>query len=72
MLHPLPAPLHAVSVQPRVLDAVLSEVPPTAVTWGDDAGNWTKKPESPELAVIAMPVWLYADSLPVVPVSSPP
>ncbi len=29
---PLPAPLHAVSVQPRALDAVLSEVPPTAVT----------------------------------------
>src|SRR5204863_1770406 len=41
VLQPLPAPLHTVSVQPRVLLAVLSDVPPTAVTCGDDAGNST-------------------------------
>src|SRR5689334_21795574 len=41
VLQPLPAPLHTVSVQPRVLAAALSEVPPTAVTCGDDAGYST-------------------------------
>src|SRR5262245_3889280 len=58
VLQPLPAPAHAVSLQPRALAAVLSEVPPTAVTCGDDAGNETPKPESPELAVIATPAWV--------------
>ena len=32
-LHPLPAPLHAVSVQPRELLAFVRLVPPTAVTY---------------------------------------
>src|SRR4051794_5269913 len=37
--HPLPAPLHAVSVQPRAfVDVGLSEVPPTAMTLGSEAG----------------------------------
>src|SRR3954471_2870110 len=38
---PLPAPLHAVSVQPRVLVALLSEVPPTATTVPNEAGDST-------------------------------
>src|ERR1041384_4254463 len=67
VLQPLPAPLHAVSVQPRLLAAVRSDVPPTAMTWGDDAGNSTPKPESPELAVTATPAWLYAASEAAVP-----
>ena len=36
-----PAPLQALSAQPRVVDARLSDVPPTAVTYGDEAGYWT-------------------------------
>src|SRR5262249_16665638 len=55
VLHPLPAPLHAVSVKPRVLLARTRLVPPTAVTCGDDAGNSTPNPLSPELAVTAIP-----------------
>src|SRR5262245_38586239 len=35
---PLPAPLHTVSLQPRLLEAVVSVVPPTAVTNFDEAG----------------------------------
>ncbi|WP_378208213.1 hypothetical protein [Amycolatopsis plumensis] len=35
---PLPAPLHAVSVQPRVPPPWVSEVPPTAVTYCEEAG----------------------------------
>ncbi|WP_206784850.1 hypothetical protein [Amycolatopsis sp. MtRt-6] len=35
---PLPAPLQAVSVQPRVPPPWVSDVPPTAVTYCDDAG----------------------------------
>ena len=35
---PLPAPFHAVSAQPRPLPVRVSEVPPTAVTYFDDAG----------------------------------
>ena len=31
-LQPLPAPLHALSVQPRRAAAAVSDVPPTAVT----------------------------------------
>src|SRR6266487_659142 len=55
---PLPAPLHTVSLQPRLFDAVRRLVPPTAVTKRDAAGNSTPKPESPELAVTATPGWL--------------
>src|SRR6185437_5459273 len=55
VLHPLPAPLHAVSLQPRALLLRTRLVPPTAVTCGDDAGNSTPKPPSPELAVTAIP-----------------
>src|ERR1700737_2398241 len=60
MLQPEPVCAHAVSVQPRAV-AVLraSVVPPTDVTYGDEAGNCTA-PESPALAVIAMPGWLNA------------
>src|SRR5450759_1620017 len=36
--HPEPAPDQTVSVQPRVLPALLRLVPPTAVTYEDDAG----------------------------------
>ena len=35
---PLPAPLHTLSSQPRALLEWLSEVPPTAVTYCDEAG----------------------------------
>src|SRR5215831_12478742 len=38
---PLPAPDHAVSVKPRELLARRNDVPPTAVTKCDEAGNWT-------------------------------
>ena len=55
---PEPAPLHALSLQPREPDALRSEVPPTAVTKCDEAGYSTPKPPSPELTVIAMPGWL--------------
>src|SRR6516164_2497550 len=55
--HPEPAPLHAVSVQPRLLLAVVSDVPPTAVTNCDAAGYSTPNPLSPELAVTATPGW---------------
>src|SRR6266496_878711 len=55
---PLPAPDQAVSVQPRALVERVSVVPPTAVTCGEEAGNSTPKPESPELTVIACPGWL--------------
>ncbi|MFL5290769.1 MAG: hypothetical protein ACJ78W_09105 [Myxococcales bacterium] len=34
-----------------------SEVPPTAVTNCEAAGNSTPKPLSPELTVMAMPGW---------------
>ncbi len=37
-LQPDPAPLHTVSDQPRALLARESDVPPTAVTYCDDAG----------------------------------
>ena len=42
---PLPAPDHADSVQPRVVPAAFrSEVPPTATTNCEDAGNSTPNP----------------------------
>src|SRR6185436_2580613 len=50
-LHPLPAPLHTNSDQPREFVSVNSDVPPTATTCGDEAGNCTPNPLSPELAV---------------------
>src|SRR6478752_7606078 len=37
--HPEPAPLHAVSVQPRAFEVLVKDVPPTAVTYLEDAGN---------------------------------
>src|SRR6266545_7680403 len=55
---PLPAPLHAVSVHPRPPPERTSEVPPTAVTYCDDAGKERPKPSSPELAVMTTPGWL--------------
>src|SRR4051794_39265725 len=58
-LQPLPAPDHAASVQPRAVAASrVSAVPPTAVRNGEDAGEETPKPLSPELAVTGMPGWL--------------
>src|SRR3954470_1377324 len=61
-LQPLPAPLQAVSVQPRALLARTRCVPPTAVTKREAAGNSTPKPLSPELTVMAMPGWLKCAS----------
>ena len=58
---PLPAPLHAVSFQPRALASRVSEVPPTATTCESEAGYSTPKPPSPVLAVTATPAWLYAE-----------
>jgi hypothetical protein len=40
-LHPLPAPLQAVSDQPRELVSAVRCVPPTAVTYREAAGNST-------------------------------
>src|SRR3954468_22509187 len=61
-LQPDPAPLHTVSVKPRAEASRVSEVPPTAVTNCDAAGNSTPKPLSPELTVMAMPGWLKCAS----------
>src|SRR5919197_6019872 len=69
---PLPAPFHAVSVQPRLLLARVSDVPPTAVTKRDDAGYDTPNPLSPELAVIATPGWLNGAPLTASEASAPP
>src|ERR1700759_3372925 len=55
--HPLPAPDHALSDQPRALLSGSRLVPPTPVTFGDAAGYCTPKPRSPVLAVIATPGW---------------
>src|SRR5258706_10725529 len=42
VLQPLPAPLHALSVQPRLVPAAPTRlVPPTATTWPSAAGNST-------------------------------
>ena len=72
-LHPLPAPLHAVSVHPRLVPgARWSVVPPTAVTNWEAAGNSTPNPLSPELTVIATPGWLKCVSELVWPLDSPP
>jgi hypothetical protein len=55
------------------LDAVVSEVPPTAVTYCDEAGQETPKPLSPEDAVIATPGWLkLASAARIVESSAPP
>src|SRR5262245_7636688 len=69
---PEPAPFHAVSVQPRLLLAVRSEVPPTAVTNWEVAGNSEPVPLSPELTVIATPGWLKWESSVVWPEYSEP
>jgi hypothetical protein len=69
---PEPAPFHAVSVQPRALLAVRSEVPPTAVTNREVAGYSEPLPLSPELTVIATPGWLKCESSVVCPEYSPP
>src|SRR4051794_36144212 len=64
-LQPLPAPLHAVSVAFRdvLVGFCCSEVPPTATTFGELAGNCVPNPSSPELKTIATPGWLkYAAS----------
>src|SRR6476620_9047685 len=71
-LQPLPAPLHADSVQPRAFAAVVSDVPPTAVTSGEAAGYETPNPSSPELAVIATPGWSKWTSLAVSSLDSSP
>ena len=44
----------------RVLPFIHSVVPPTAVTYGETAGNWVPSayPKSPDDAVIATPGWL--------------
>src|SRR5579872_2697034 len=59
-LQPLPAPGHTTSVHLRALVALWSDVPPTAVTYCDAAGNWGPEPNapSPELTVIMMPLCL--------------
>src|SRR5882757_4720682 len=54
---PLPAPFHTDSDQPRVVDARLSEVPPTAMTLAAEAGHDVPYPSSPVEAVIAIPGW---------------
>jgi hypothetical protein len=51
-------PFQTVSDQPRELDAVFSDVPPTAVTNCEAAGYSTPKPLSPADAVTATPEWL--------------
>src|SRR5215472_8839156 len=72
-LQPLPAPLQAVSDQPRATaGSFVRVVPPTAVTNGEAAGYWTPKPPSPELAVMAMVGWLKCASRPVSALSSAP
>src|ERR671936_952584 len=58
-LQPLPAPLHALSDQPRrVAPSAVRLVPPTATTYREAAGNSTPYPLSPELTVTAIPGWL--------------
>src|SRR5947207_1376589 len=59
---PEPAPFQADSGQPGVLDARLSDVPPTAVTYRDVAGYDAPTPLSPLLAVITTPGWLKCAS----------
>src|SRR5947209_216543 len=62
MLQPLPEPDQTLSLQPRgFVESAVRLVPPTAVTNGEEAGNWTcPMPRSPALAVIAIPGWLNA------------
>ena len=71
--HPLPAPDQVFSVQPRaVLAALVSVVPPTAVTYWEDAGQLTPNPESPEDAVTAIPGWFRCVSAARIVLSSGP
>jgi hypothetical protein len=53
--HPLPPPLQAVSVQPRVVELRRRDVPPTEVTYFDEDGNSVPYPESPLATVMAEP-----------------
>jgi len=57
VLHPLPALVHAPSAQPRDEPLLVSDVPPTAMTAGDVAGNCgpAENALSPELAVMRTP-----------------
>src|SRR6266540_1493386 len=57
---PLPVPLHTDSVQPRALEERVSRVPPTAVTYCEEAGKESPNPESPAAAVSTWPGWLKA------------
>src|SRR6266545_2083917 len=50
---PLPVPLHTDSVQPRALEERVSRVPPTAVTYCEEAGKESPNPESPAAARFA-------------------
>src|ERR1700760_2478750 len=58
-LQPFPEPFQTASPQPRgLVGSAVRLVPPTAVTYGEEAGNWTWPiPRSPALAVIAIPGW---------------
>jgi hypothetical protein len=60
VLQPLPALDQADSAQPREELDFASDVPPTARTNGEVAGNCApaEKALSPELAVTRMPGWL--------------
>src|SRR5690348_11840091 len=49
---------HTDSTQPRPPVTRVSAVPPTEVTYFDDAGYSLTYPLSPELAVMTMPGWL--------------
>jgi hypothetical protein len=55
---PLPVPRQTVSLQPRALEERTSRVPPTAVTYWEEAGNESPKPVSPDAAVSTWPGWL--------------
>jgi hypothetical protein len=57
-LQPLPPPFHALSAQPRVDDDCESEVPPTATTPVQLAGDEMPYPLSPLDAVMRIPAWL--------------
>src|SRR5437763_9384155 len=58
---PEPEPFQADSVQPRAVPLRVSEVPPTVVTYRDEAGNSAPQPLSPALAVMATPGWFRYD-----------
>ena len=58
---PVPSPLplfHTTSDQPRALESLVSEVPPTAVTASAVAGKEAPVSLSPALAVTRTPAWV--------------